>query len=98
MRNCFVFSIVIFIASCKSNIDIEYIKSTGWSYDKVYRVTDFISFKQGLSYSINGDTIIFENKPRAIIISLDKGAYDLTIKSLDGKNIGHYMDEREMSK
>jgi hypothetical protein len=87
----------LFLFSCKKPLDVDYIKSTGWSHDKGYTITDFINFKQGLGYSLNGDTIFFENKPRAIITSLDKKGFDLTIRSLDGKDIGHYMDEREMS-
>ena len=97
MKLITAFLCLLFLSSCKHSIDTDYIKNTGWSYDKGYRITDFINFKQGLGYSIKGDTIFFENKPRAIIIALDKKGFNLTIRSLDGKNIGHYMDEKEMS-
>ncbi len=91
------FSIIIFYA-CKSSIDLDYLKSTGWSYDKGYRVTDFINFKQSMGYMIKGDTLFFDGKPRAIIINIDKKSYTLTIGSLDRKDIGYYMDEQEMLK
>jgi len=87
---------LIFLASCKPKIDIEYIKSTGWSYSDGYRVTDYCTFDKSGYYSIKNDTLFVDNIPRAIIICLDKKSYNLTIRSLDGKQIGHYMDDREM--
>ena len=84
------------LCSCKSPIDVGYIKSTGWSYTEGFRVTDYLTFDNSGYYSIRNDTIFVDNKPRALIIDLDKKAFDLTIRSLDGKNIGHYADDREM--
>jgi len=87
---------LIFLASCKPKIDIEYIKSTGWSYSDGYRVTDYFTFDKSGYYSIRNDTLFVDNKPRAIIIRLDRKFYNLTIRSLDGKKTGNYMDDEEM--
>jgi hypothetical protein len=84
------------LTSCRSQIDVEYIKSTGWSYSDGYWVTDFFTFDTSGYYSIKGDTIFVHGKPQALIVDLDKKSFDLTITSLDGKKTGHYMDEREM--
>jgi hypothetical protein len=96
MKPVFYTLSLFFLSACKHPIDVAYIKSTGWSYADGYRVTDFMNFDQGTGYIIKGDTIFFEDKPRALIVVLDKKAFDLTIESLDGKRVGHYMDEREM--
>lgn len=90
------FILISCLTSCKSNIDVEYLKSTDWIYNDGYRVTDFFTFDKSGYYSIKCDTILVDGKPRALIIDLNKKGHDLTIKSLDGKKIGHYMDEREM--
>ena len=84
------------LMGCRNTIDVQYIKNTGWSHESGFRITDFINFKQEMDYSISGDTIFMDNKPKAIIIGLNKGKYDLTIKSLDDNIIGHYTDERAM--
>jgi hypothetical protein len=97
MRGLFIlFVISLFVVSCKHSIDTDYIKSTGWAYSEGYRVTDFLTFDASGYYSIRHDTLFIHGKPRAVIIDLDKESYDLTIRSLDGKKEGHYMDEREM--
>jgi hypothetical protein len=88
--------ILMALPACKSPLDIDYIKSTGWSYDGGYRITDFLTFDTTGYYSIKVDTIFVENKPQAIILSLDKKEFHLSIRSLDGEKVGHYTDERGM--
>jgi|SRR5450432_2147975 len=92
-----IFGVGIFLfCSCNSSIDVEYIKSTGWSYSEGYRVTDFLTFDKTGYYTIKNDTLFVDGRPRALIAGLNKKKYDLTIKSLDGGKEGHYMDEKEM--
>lgn len=82
--------------SCSANIDSTYIQSTGWIYSNGYRISDFLQFDSSGTYSIRGDTILFQLKPVGIIKACNKRRYDLQITSLDGDQTGYYMDEQEM--
>ncbi len=92
MRTTILFAVLLFAVSCKRSIDYDYVKSAEWLYAKGFRVTDYLVFDKTNYYSIKGDTLLVQGKPKAIIISADKGKFDLTIQSLDGKSIGHYED------
>jgi len=98
MRPLILIFCVVLLSSSKKTIDYEYLKSRDWSYSGGYRITDFINFKETSGYSVRGDTLLLDNRPRAIILRLDKASYDLTIQSLDGLKEGHYMSDEEMLK
>ena len=84
------------LISCTSRIDVEYIKSTDWQYSSGFRVTDYLTFDKTNYYSIKSDTLLVQGRPKAILVNLDKGKFDLKIRSLDGKMEGHYEDVKIM--
>ena len=88
--------IICALSSCNSSIDTAYIKDEGWTYESGYSITDFLDFRPQFGYSIKGDTIFYENEPRAIIKKLNKKQHNLQIKSLDGLQVGDYRGELEM--
>lgn len=81
--------------ACGDSFDASYVRSKTWSYDGGFKVGkgDFIIFhnKEKL-FDLKGDTIYYEGKPRAIVKSIDKSAFSMTVKSLDKKEIGTYID------
>jgi len=86
------------LASCGSPFDSTYIKENKWSHESGFKVgeTDSISFDNKL-FDLRGDTIYYNNNPGAIVIHLDKKNYLLGVKSLDGKQKGHYKNTKAMS-
>ncbi len=87
--------LILLVFGCSSSIDISYIKSTGWTYNSGYRISDYIRFDTTGIYEIKNDTIYKQNEPAAIIKRVNKRHFDLEIKSIESGEIGHYMDDRE---
>lgn len=89
-----LYVLLALLYGCQNNIDVNYIESTGWLADSGFKITQYMDFRH--YYSIKGDTIYFENKPKCIIIGLDKSNSELTVKSIKDNEIGTYFDERVM--
>jgi hypothetical protein len=76
--------------------DKTYIRDKMWSYDSGFRVGgDFLVFKDPHVYRLQGDTIFHYDKPRALIVRLNKYLYQLTVSSIDGKQKGTYTNVEE---
>jgi hypothetical protein len=90
-----VFLSLILCAACTNRIDVKHIESTEWMYNNGYNAADLLRFDSSNLCSIKKDTLFVDGQPRALIINLDKKANDLTVRSLDGKKEGHYIDEWE---
>lgn len=87
--------ILLLFASCKLSFD-DYVKSKdAWVYKSGYNIDD-MNFNLDSGFSIKNDTIFFENKPKAIVTDVSRLKGELTIKSLDGKQTGHYVDVRNV--
>lgn len=91
-----IFTLSIILYGCQNNIDTNYIKSTFWIYSDGYRIADFIKFDSTKLFVLHGDTILYKNIPKAVIVNYDKSNTNLIIKSLDKGQIGNYMDEIEI--
>lgn len=86
---------MLFMIGCAGSIDVNYIKSTGWTYDSGYRISDYIRFDSTGIYAIKGDTIYKQDIPAAVIKQVNKRKFDLEIQSIESGEIGHYMDDKE---
>ncbi len=94
----FFASITTFLFSCANNIDIDYIKSKIWEHDSGFSVgeVDFMTFKNDqILFQLRGDTIYYSGNPKALIKSLDKKYFNLTVTSMDGKESGIYRNQEE---
>lgn len=86
------------IESCESSIDRKYIEENLWSYKSGFKVGkgDFISFSKNNIFELKGDSIYYNNKPIAIVKSVDKKNFLMHLKSIDGKEHGIYRNVNEM--
>ncbi len=93
---------VIMLISCSSeSIDLDYIKSSEWQYDKGFKIGegDFVSFeKGGKVFDLKDKTIYFKYQPRAIIKTVNKKNKEMIIESLDKKEKGIYINVEEFTK
>lgn len=86
------------MASCKRGLDLNYIKSKTWSYERGFKIGkgDFVLFDENNRLlDLRNDTIYYEGKPRAIIVELNKELYSLKVRSIDGKASGEYRNPEE---
>lgn len=83
--------------SCNNPVDANYVKSKMWSYNGGFKVGqgDFITFDDTKIFDLRGDTIYYNNNPRAIIKSVDKKNFTMKLSSLNGKEIGTYRNTEE---
>lgn len=80
MRILFFLAFLFMIFSCKDSVDINYVKSKMWSYEKGFKVGqgDIIVFDDKHKiFEIKGDTIYFNNNPRAIIRNVSKKNFQM---------------------
>ena len=88
------------LMSCNEHIDTPYIRSKIWSYDGGFKIGkgDFVQFDEKLKlFDLKGDTIYYDGHPRAIITRLDKGNFEMYVKSIDGTKAGKYRNTEESS-
>lgn len=90
--------LLVAMVSCNEPVDGTYVRSKTWSYDGGFKIGkgDFVLFddKEKL-LDLKGDTIYYEGKPRAIIESVNKKAFIMKVKSIDGKEAGTYRNPEE---
>jgi|GEM_PF-1198624 len=89
---------IVLLISCKKNLDLNYIKSKTWSYERGFKIGkgDFVLFyKNDQLFDLKHDTIFYKGAPRAIITDLSKEKYTMKVKSIDGKAIGEYRNPEE---
>lgn len=76
MRKLIIIIVIFTAASCRQNIDTNYVGQHEWKFgDGEGWVGDWISFDTNL-YKISGDTLYKRDTARAVIISLDKAGYN----------------------
>jgi GTPase SAR1 family protein len=87
-------------SSCAKPVDLSYIKSTIWSYNGGFKIGkgDFIVFDNSGLFEIREDTIFYSNEPKAIVVSVDKDALLLKVRSLKANEEGWYRDIEESFK
>jgi hypothetical protein len=98
MKVLFFLLSLVMILSCSDSIDVDYVKSKMWSYEKGYKVGqgDFINFdNKHKMFDIKEDTIYYGNIPKAIIIKVNKPNFELTLSSLNRKETGVYRNIEE---
>lgn len=69
-----------------------------WSYENGFKVGqgDIIVFdNKHKMFDIKGDTIYYNNAPRAIIRNVSKKNFQMTVSSLDDKETGVYRNTEE---
>ena len=97
MRLFFIlFSVFIIVSGC--GVDRDYVRQSEWVWDSGFRIGqgDFMKFdKQENIYQLNGDTIYYRGKPKAVLIALSKKFFNLTIRSVETGEIGYYNDIAE---
>lgn len=88
-----------FIVGCNS-IDKEYIESNLWQYEKGFQIGkgDFVEFQKLGIYTISNDTIFIRNQPIVIVTKLDKKTNEMTIRSIETKAVGIYVNTDEFRK
>lgn len=84
--------------ACNRAIDHEYVSKKMWEYDSGFSVGegDFMHFseKQNL-FSLRGDTIYYKGRPKAILASLSKKYFNLTVRSIESGELGYYRNIEE---
>ena len=96
----YLLALLLGLASCeRKTIDIEYVKSASWVWDKGFKIGDgdFVDFDTTNFHTISHDTIFRKGIPRCIIIKTDKDNYLMKVKSLTGE-IGYYDDTEQFTK
>ena len=89
MKKSIYFFLFIIITGCVLNNDE--VKKLGWKYGNGFHIGDVISFDE--IYTLRNDTIFFNNKAKAKIVSSRRridGSEILIIKSLINNKKGNY--------
>jgi hypothetical protein len=92
--------LLISLISCSDMKDFNYVKSNTWSHHSGFSVGngDFIIFDTTNIFYLKLDTIYYRNKPRAIIMDVNKSKFEMKVSSIDKKEIGVYINIKESLK
>jgi len=94
--------LIICCCSCSGGeTDYAYVKERRWAWDKGFSVGrgDVLFFGGDTGvFILRHDTILYQQKPRALVVELDKEMFNLTVRSIETGETGYYRDEGESLK
>jgi hypothetical protein len=94
-----IIAVYSIISSKFKTPDIAYIKSNEWEYSEGFKVGkgDFLTFKSDL-FKLSNDTIFYNERPTAIVTTLNTYFNEITLKSISSGKTGVYINIEEFSK
>ncbi len=97
MKKIVIAVCIVGLASCKIDIDREYVIKSLWLHDSGFSITghDFLRLEGGFDSAycrLNNDTIFVRGVPKAKIISFEYENMDMYVQSITSDSVGLYLN------